>query len=261
MVTRLLRHARHTGQLTRDLHYLASEYARFLGWAEFDAGNTPGAQHAWHAALRASAESPEPAHGAYLLANIGLACVYDGQPVAGASMLSSARDIAGTRTSPLVAAMIDTWRVRATAAAGDTRQAAGLLQKAETEFEAARSGDENPAWAYWMCRPSHMAETGRAFLDLDDPATAEQLLSGGLAALGPGAMRDRVLYLAWIATAQARQRDLDTAAGSAGAALDAAAAVESGRCSSLLDKLAAELAPYRAYRPVSAILDRLRSTR
>jgi tetratricopeptide (TPR) repeat protein len=261
MVTRLLRHARHTGQLTRDLHFLASEYSRFLGWAEFDAGNTPSAQRAWHAALRASAQAPDPAHGAYLLANIGLACVYDGQPAAGAGMLSSARDIAGTRTTPLVAAMIDTWRVRATAAAGDTRQAVCLLQQAEAEFEADRAGDENPAWAYWMCRPTHMAETGRAFLDLGDPATAEELLSGGLTALEPGAMRDRVLYLTWIATAQTRQRDLDAAAGTAATALDAAAAVESGRCNSLLDNLAAELTPHRAYRPVSAILDRIGSTR
>jgi tetratricopeptide (TPR) repeat protein len=261
MVTRLLRHARHTGQLTRDLHYLASEYARFLGWAEFDAGNTPGAQHAWHAALRASAESPDPAHAAYLLANIGLACVYDGQPAAGAGMLASARDIAGTQTTPLVAAMIDTWRVRATAAAGDPRQAAHLLQQAETEFEAARDGDENPAWAYWMCRPTHMAETGRAFLDLGDPATAEQLLRSGLTALAPGATRDRVLYLAWIATAQARQDDLDAAAGTAGTALETAATVESGRCRSLLDDLTAELAPHHAYQPVSEILDRIRSTR
>jgi hypothetical protein len=39
-----------------------------------------------------------------------------------------------------------------------------------------------------------MAETGRAFLDLGDPA-AEELLRGGLAALEPGAIRDRVLYL------------------------------------------------------------------
>lgn len=259
MVTRLLRHARHTGQLTRDLHFLASEYARFLGWAEFDAGNTPGAQRAWHAALRASAEAADPAHGAYLLANIGLACVYDGQPATGADLLASARDIAGTRTTPLVAAMVDTWRVRATAAAGDARQAARLLQQAETEFDSTRAGDANPAWAYWMCRPTHMAETGRAFLDLGDPATAEQLLHGGLAALEPGAIRDRVLYLTWIATAQARRRDLDAAAATAATALDAAAAVESGRCGSLLDDLAAELAPHRAYGPVSTVIDRISS--
>lgn len=152
MVTKLLRHARHTGQLTTDLHYLAAEYARFLGWAEFDAGNTPGAQRAWHAALRASAETADPAHSAYLFSNLALACVYDGQPGLGSGLLASARDIAGTRTTPLVAAMIDTWRVRATAAVGDAKQAARLLAQAEAEYERARTGDDDPAWAYWMCQ-------------------------------------------------------------------------------------------------------------
>jgi hypothetical protein len=43
--------------------------------------------------------------------------------------------------------MIDTWRVRATAAAGDAREAAGPLHQPETEFEHARPGDAHPAWA------------------------------------------------------------------------------------------------------------------
>ncbi|CAK7288458.1 transcriptional regulator [Streptomyces misionensis] len=259
MVTKLLRHARHTGQLTTDLHFLAAEYARFLGWAEFDAGNTSGAQRAWHAALRASAEAADPAHSAYLLANLALACVYDNQPGMGADLLATARDIAGTRTTPLVAAMIDTWRVRATAATGDAKQAAHLLAQAESAFERSRAGDDNPAWAYWMCRPSHMAETGRAFLDLGDPATAESLLADGLAALKPGAMRDRVLYLTWIATAQARHGDLDAAAETATTAMDIAAAIESGRCTTLLADLAGELEPHRAAHPIGAVLDRLDS--
>ncbi|MEE1798096.1 transcriptional regulator [Streptomyces sp. JV176] len=260
MVTRLLRHSRHTGQLTADLHFLAAEYARFLGWAEFDAGNTAAAQRAWHVALRASAESPDPAHSAYLLANLALACIYDNQPATGTAMLASARDIAGSRTTPLVAAMIDTWRVRAAAASGDARQAVRLLQQAETEFERARAGDTNPAWAYWMCRPSHMAETGRAFLDLGDPVTAETLLSDGLAGLKPGEQRDRVLYLTWIATCQARQHNLDAAAHTATAALDSADRVESGRCTALLTSLAAELTPHQDAASVGIVLERLNAT-
>ncbi|MFF1714342.1 transcriptional regulator [Streptomyces sp. NPDC058268] len=257
MVTELLRHARHTGQLTADLNLLAAEYARFLGWAEFDAGRTAKAQRAWHTALRASADAADPAHSAYLLANLALACVYEGQSAVGVELLATARDIAGTRTTPLVAAMIDTWRVRATASTGDAKQAARLLAQAETEFERARAGDENPDWAYWMCRPSHMAETGRAFLDLGDPATAESLLSDGLAALEPGAQRDKVLYLTWIATAQAHRRDLDAAAHTATQALDVADLVESGRCTSLLTDLATELEPHRGAGQVGSALDRL----
>ena len=257
MVTKLLRHARHTGQLTTDLHFLAAEYARFLGWAEFDAGNTPAAQRAWHTALRASAETTDPAHGAYLLANLALACVYDNQPGIGTDLLNRARDIAGTHTTPLVSAMIDTWRVRATAATGDAKQTARLLHQAETEFERANTADTNPAWAYWMCRPSHMAETGKSFLDVNAPATAETLLSDGLAALDPHATRDRVLYLTWIAISQTRQHDLDAAAHTAIAALDAASMIESGRCTTVLASLATELTPHRAITQVGAALDRL----
>ncbi|MET9550354.1 hypothetical protein ABZY36_34385 [Streptomyces sp. NPDC006627] len=75
-----------------------------------------------------------------------------------------------------------------------------------------------------------------------------------------GAMCDRGLCLTWIATAQARRRDLDAAAVTAAQALDVAAMVESGRCTSLLTDLAADLEPYRAARPVTAALERLAST-
>ncbi|WP_330481480.1 transcriptional regulator [Streptomyces sp. NBC_00724] len=259
MVTRLLRHARHTGQLTTDLHYLAAEYARFLGWAEFDADNQPGAQRAWHAALRASAEVADPAHSAYLLSNLALTAIYDDDAHQGTELLATARDIAGSRTTPLVAAMIDTWRVRAAAAEGDAAGAARFLMTAEKEFDHAQQGDENPPWAYWMCRPSHMAETGRAFLDLGEPATAETLLTEGLQALPKGATRDRILYLTWIATAQARQQSLDAAADTASTALDLAPLVDSGRCSNLLDDLSRELSPHSKSSQVASVLERLRS--
>ncbi|MFJ9589511.1 hypothetical protein [Streptomyces acidicola] len=56
-------------------------------------------------------------------------------------------------------------------------------------------------------------------------------------------MRDRVLYLTWIATAQARRHDLDAAADTATRAMDIATMVESGRCTTLLTNLATELTP------------------
>ncbi|MFJ4689483.1 transcriptional regulator [Streptomyces sp. NPDC088789] len=257
MITRILRQARHTGQRTTDLHYLAAEYARFLGWAEFDAGRPAAAHRAWHTALRAAAEVADPAHSAYLLANLGLASIYDGQAHTAARMLATARDLAGTRTTPLVAAMVTTWEVRAAAATGDSRHAARLLARAETEYERSRTGDDNPAWSYWMVRPSHMAETGRAFLDLGDPTTAEQLLTDGLTALSPEAHRDRVLYQVWIATARVRRGRLDAAAHATIQALDTVRSVESGRCATLLTGLATELTPHRASRPIHAVLEHL----
>lgn len=257
MVTRLLRHARYSTQLTTDLHYLASEYARFLGWAEFDAGNPAKAQRGWHTALRASAEVADPAHSAYLLSNLALTAIYENDAGRATSLLTTARDIAGTRTTPLVAAMVDTWSVRAAAVRGDTAGAARLLLQAEKEFDRVRPGDEDPPWAYWMCRPSHMAETGRAFLDLGDPATAEAMLTEGLQALPAEAVRDRVLYLTWITTAQARQHALDAATVTAGAALDLTPLVESGRCADMLNELIVELTPHRSVSQVAEVLDRL----
>ncbi|MFJ5680244.1 hypothetical protein [Streptomyces sp. NPDC093097] len=63
------------------------------------------------------------------------------------------------------------------------------------------------------------------------------------------------------ATAQARRRDLDAAAETATTAIDIAAMVESGRCTTLLSNLATELEPHRAARPVGAVLNRLGSDR
>lgn len=39
----------------------------------------------------------------------------------GTKFLATAQKIAGPRTTPLVASVIDTWRVRATAATGDAK--------------------------------------------------------------------------------------------------------------------------------------------
>ncbi|MEW1550535.1 hypothetical protein [Streptomyces tsukubensis] len=94
-----------------------------------------------------------------------------------------------------------------------------------------------------------MAETGRAFLDLGDPAAAEQLLAGGLTALAPEAHRDRILYHVWIACARTRRGRFDAAHATI-QVLNAVRAVESSRCTLLLTDLATELALHRASRPV-----------
>ncbi|MBG6134187.1 helix-turn-helix domain-containing protein [Longispora fulva] len=242
MVDALLRQARHTGPVGRELLSTAASLARFAGWAAFDCGHLAAAQRYWHGALRAAHAAHDTVQGIYILSNLALQAIYAGDGRTAVDLLEAAR----AQLDPahrIVAAMLDAWQVRAHAILGEQRQASQLLNRADDLWANRRDGDD-PDWVYWMPQPSLTAEAGTAMINLRQLSHADELLHAGLATLSPAATRDRNLYLVRIAETSLSAGRLDEAMASARAAIDAAAGVDSSRVTQrltgLLDQLPAD---------------------
>lgn len=249
LVERLIRHGRYSPQTGTQLYGLAAALARFCGWAAFDAGREAAAQRFWHAALRAAAAAGDVDQGVYVLSNLALQAIYSGDGQTSVALL----DVARRRVDPAartVLAMLDCWAVRGHALLGDTRTAAGLLNRADDLWEGRRAGDD-PTWVYWMPRPSSTAEAGTALMGIGDLAAAERHLADGLETLDASSTRDRNLYLVRLAEVRLRGGRLDEAADTARMAIDTAADIDSARVAARMDDL---LALMPAGEPVTARL-------
>ncbi|MEV0619625.1 hypothetical protein AB0I81_40345 [Nonomuraea sp. NPDC050404] len=228
LVVRLLSRGSYSEAVGRRLHASAAELARFTGWAAFDAGKHTAAERYWHAGLRASATAGDVGTGAYILSQMAMQRTYSGDGTTAVDLLEAARVRAGTRVSRTVHAMLDAWQVRAHAVAGESLPAAKTLLRADDHWSARRPEDD-PAWVYWMRRPSTTIEVGMAFSALGEPDTAEELLAEGMQARGHDYERDRVLGWTAIATARLEQGEIEGAIEAAGEAAETAAAIDSSR--------------------------------
>jgi len=251
----MLRHGAYTEAQGQRLYRLAAELCRFTGWASFDAGHHAAAQRYWHAGLRAAHTAGDHALGGYVLSNLALQAVYTGDGRDAVALLETARDHVDGRASSNVQAMLAAWQARAHAVVGDARRSARTLREADDLFDGDHREDD-PAWLYWMCRPSLTAEAGRGFLLLGQPDTAAELLTEGTVALASDASRDRVLYLASLAEARIQERDIEHACAHAGEALSLAADLQSQRCMDLVTEVRDRLTEHRSVPQVGDFLDR-----
>ncbi|MBF8187514.1 hypothetical protein ITP53_17590 [Nonomuraea sp. K274] len=129
---------------------------------------------------------------------------------------------------PIVHAMLDAWQVRAHAVAGESHQALRLLSRADLHWEH-RDPDEDPAWIYWMRRPSTTIEVGMALVEIGQPATAVQMLEEGMVERTEDYVRDTALGMAAIADAQLGHKNLDGALDTARRAAELVARIGSNR--------------------------------
>jgi transcriptional regulator with XRE-family HTH domain len=240
LVTRLLAHGRYRGRVEQRLYKAAAELCRFAGWTAFDAGRHAAAERYWHAGLRSAAQAGDLDTGAYILSQMALQRTYAGDGHSAVSLLQVARDRVGSAVPRSVHAMLDAWAVRAHAIAGESRQAARALVRADEHWEQRRPEDD-PPWIYWMQRPSLTIEVGMAFVVLDQAATAERLLVEGMEQGTAGYGRDRVLALAALSTARLAQGELDGALEAGRQAAEAAAEVDSTRVVDQLRAVATHL--------------------
>jgi hypothetical protein len=155
-------------------------------------------------------------------------------------LLETARERIGPSSSRTVHAMLDAWQVRAHAAAGEARQAMRVLTRADAHWER-RDPEEDPAWAYWMRRPSHTIEVGLGFVGLGRSDIAVRLLEEGQAGRSLDYTRDTALGLTAIAGAQLEQGEIDGALDNAGRAADLMATVDSSRVTDVLQSFSQRL--------------------
>ncbi|SDI49795.1 hypothetical protein SAMN05421505_1605 [Sinosporangium album] len=240
LIRRLLEQARFGGLIEQRLLTAAGELLRLTGWCAFDADRHAAAERYWHAGLRTSAAGGDTLTGAYILSLMAMQHSYAGDGRTAINLLQTARERIGPGSSRTVHAMLDAWQVRAHAAAGEAAQALKALARADAHWER-RDPDEDPAWAYWMRRPSHTIEVGLGFVGLGRTDTAVRLLEEGQAGRSLDYTRDTALGLTAIASAQAEQGDLNGALENAGRAADLMATVDSSRVTDLLQSFSRRL--------------------
>ncbi|MEU4241038.1 helix-turn-helix transcriptional regulator [Actinoplanes sp. NPDC026619] len=235
LTNRLINRGRYSEPVGKRLFSLAAALARFCGFVAFDAGRGAAAQRFWHAGLRAAAAAGDTDQGIYILSNLALQAIYEGDGQTAVQMLDVAKD----RVDPsakTVLSMLDCWAVRAHSVSGDKRAAAHVLNRAD-DLWARRHMADDPSWVYWMPQPSLTAEAGTALMEIGDLPAAERSLIAGMATLDEGSAREKSLYLTRIAEVQLLDSRLDEAIVTAHGAIDAADGVDSARVRAQLGRL------------------------
>lgn len=235
LVTGLLNGSSYSQAVERRLFRVAGGLCRQAGWGAFDGGRPAAAERYWHAGLRAAREARDVDGGVYTLSNMAMQRFYAGDGAAALALLDASRGSRG-RLSRTVLAMLDAWQVRAHAKLGQRTQAARALGRAETHWERRRPEDD-PAWIYWMRRPSTMIETNLALLELGRPAEVPRNLSSWVDLDRDEYPRDHALALTVVGTAQIDLGEPDAAVATGRRALRLLRSVDSGRVGDELDVL------------------------
>ncbi|MEV4258145.1 hypothetical protein AB0J52_33725, partial [Spirillospora sp. NPDC049652] len=117
------------------------------------------------------------------------------------------------------------------------------LARAEAHWERRRPEDD-PAWIYWMRRPSTTIEPNLAMLELGRAADVPRNLSHWVGLDRDEYPRDHALALTVVAAAQVRMGQVDAAVATGRRALRLLKSVDSGRVGGelrlLLDRLPAD---------------------
>ncbi len=241
IVLALLKRASYDSLTEHGLQRAVAELGRLAGWLASDAGFHKLAEQYWHQGLVAARAISDHEYAGYLLANLGLQASFTGAPLTAIHLLEAARSEVGEPTNLALPALLDAWQVTPYALLGEQQEASHRLNRADDLYDRRRP-ENDPAWLYWMFRPSHNPESGRAFLTMAEPRTAERLLTEGLDKVPADFPRDRQLYLIGIAEArQAQPKRLDEAVHAATQALRTSPDLDSPRARERLMQFANQL--------------------
>lgn len=254
-VSQLLGEADHRGAGFAGLCSVAAELSQLAGWLSFDLNRSGEALGHLRAAHQAAEAAGDHALAAYTL---GWRSIVAGQTdvAAGLALARSARRQAGADVAGSVDAWVSRVEAEALAAGGDRRGAEQALERVERA--AARPRDErDPAFTYFIDAGQIAAYRGVAYVRLGDGLRAEAPLAAALDGLQPSFVRDRALYLTYLAAAHALQRRPEEAAGVAADALALASATQSPRSVQRIATLRRQLEPWASLPAVRDLGDRL----
>jgi len=253
---RLLDSAVYDHATERRLHQVTASAAQCAGWLHFDQGEHAAAQKHWIAALHAAHIGADRDLGAGILSDLSYLATWLDLPTTAVTLLETAQS--QTR-SPAARALLHLRRAGALAAGGDERGTSRALITAETDLDRAHPGT-TPAWASWMSPADVAIDSGRCWLSLGRPRTAQESLSQGVALLPASRERTRSLALAYRAETSLARHDLDAAAADAHTALDTALATGASRCITLVRTAVDHITPHRSNSAVTTLHDYAQAT-
>ena len=243
-VIEVLRKSSYTETIARRLYSSAAELSQMAGWLEFDTGMHAAAQQYYLGALRAAHTSGDRALGAHILSFMSFQSYSMDNPRDSLAIIEVAQADAKPRSPARARALLSARESLAHAKLGDKQGSAHALNVAQAHYD--QSDDLNsPDWTCWFTTAELAGMTGRSFLDLNEPAEAEQHLRTALHLGADFSVRSRTIYLLRLATALARQNKLEEACAVATQAVDATAGLHSTRSADFLSDFRREVSIHR----------------
>jgi hypothetical protein len=210
------------------LHGILAELAQLAGWLASDQGRSGLGQRFFLAGLHAAHTGGDSALGANIVSCLSYQAMWAGNQQEALRLIRLARKGAGNRQPGRIRALLATRQARAHALLQDDTACAKALDEAAAAYDA-RSGSDDPSWAYWVTSAVLAADAGRAWLELSRPDRAAENLVRGLQLFGETQPRNRMLHNASLAEARLASGDLDGAVVAAHDALTLAEQLTSGR--------------------------------
>jgi transcriptional regulator with XRE-family HTH domain/tetratricopeptide (TPR) repeat protein len=256
----LLDHAVYDERTGRGLLVALAELGQLCGWLAYDAGHFGLAQRYYIAALRAAHSADDRPFGAHILTFMAHQAARQGQPAEAVTFIETA--LAGTRghATPALLAQLHSQQAYAFAALHDTSACTAAISQARTQVEQLKP-DDDPPWLYWMSPSLVTVRSGDCLLKLGQVEQAAAMLNEGVAEFRELFVRDKQIYITYLADALVRpgkQRDLDAAAGLGMQSIDLAESLNSNRGMDLLRDLYHQMTPYAKVPAVGDFLERAR---
>ncbi|MGH3814093.1 MAG: hypothetical protein ACRDUV_16845, partial [Pseudonocardiaceae bacterium] len=259
-VAELLDRASYDERTGRGLQVVLAELGQLCGWSAYDDGHHGLAQRYFVAGLRAAHTADDRPFGAHILATMANQAARQGQPTEGVTFIETA--LAGThgKATPALLAELHIRQAQAFATLRDTSACMAAISQARTQVELLKP-DDDPSWLYWLDPAAITVTAGSCLLQLGQAERAVAMLNEGIAQFGESFVRDRQIYITYLADALVRpgkQRDLDAAAGLGMQSIDLAESLDSARGTGLLRDLYFQMKPHGEVPAVRDFLERVR---
>lgn len=230
----------------RELLLLQAMYSEFAAWCAQDAADWRTAQYWLDRALELAHMTLDPVWPAYILARKAQLAGDMHDPVHAVGLARAAAATARNGNRARLSGVAAAYQAQGHALAGDETACMSAL---DTAREQADGPDEDPSvpWAGWLGPLYVTVHEARCQAALGHHAEAAALYAEAIAGIPDRMCRDRGVYTARMALAQAAAGDIDAAAADGLTALNLAQATSSGRIITELRRLDSAVARHRTH--------------
>ena len=258
--TGLLSDAALTDDQGRRLLATAGELAQLGAWVAADAGlHREAAKYTENGVIAANAADNAPL-AANIISTLSYQISNTGNPRQAALLARTA--YAGGRhdATPTAKAILLERVAWADARSGDLASCERTLGLVRENFSRAEPGDDNPDWAYWLNTEEIDIMAGRCYTELKQPVRAEPLLREAIAGYDDTHIREKALYLSWLAENYILLNEIDAASEIATQVLELKGLANSIRTDERLRHLAKLLRRYADVQSAASFLDRYKES-
>lgn len=231
-----------TGRL---LFGAVGDLTRLAGWTSYDIGAHGLAQRYFVQALRLAQAAGDRVYGGYVLVTMSRQAVYLGHGREAVQLARVAQQGVGSGAPPVVQALLHAAEARGLGLTGEVRACSTALGRAERALEAARAGDDVPAWARFFDEAQLADEFGHCYRDLHQYRAAAQYAEQSLRVRGPAYARSRVFCRTVLASARLGLGEVELACALGTEAMRQAAEMRSTRAVEYVRDFSRRLEPYR----------------